>query len=72
MHLCSADFETVRQIKEKVCYVGYDLAVERQLALETTTLVQSYTLPDGRVIKVNGACKPVCLTSGCLPPAGVL
>ena len=23
----SADFETVRQIKEKVCYVGYDLAV---------------------------------------------
>lgn len=49
----SADFETVRQIKEKVCYVGYDLAVERQLALETTTLVQSYTLPDGRVIKVS-------------------
>lgn len=41
----SADFETVRQIKEQLCYVGYDLEVESKLALETTTLVQSYTLP---------------------------
>jgi actin-related protein 2 len=49
----SADFETVRQIKEKVCYVGYDLAVEKQLSLETTTLVQNYTLPDGRIIKCS-------------------
>jgi len=48
----TADFETVRQIKEKMCYIGYDLDVERKLALETTTLVQSYTLPDGRVIKL--------------------
>jgi len=48
----SADFETVRLIKEKLCYVGYDLEVEKRLALETTTLVQNYTLPDGRVIKV--------------------
>jgi actin-related protein 2 len=49
----SADFETVRQIKEQLCYCGYDLEVERRLALETTTLVQQYTLPDGRVIKVG-------------------
>jgi len=49
----TADFETVREIKEKVCYVGYDLEIEKQLALETTVLVQSYTLPDGRVIKVG-------------------
>jgi len=48
-----ADFETVRQIKEKLCYVGYDLAIERKLALETTSLVQRYTLPDGRVIKMG-------------------
>lgn len=50
----SADFETVRQIKEKLCYVGYDLEVEQRLSLETTTLVQNYTLPDGRVIKMGG------------------
>lgn len=49
----AADFETVREIKEKVCYVGYDLALEKRLALETTTVMQSYTLPDGRVIKVG-------------------
>lgn len=49
----TADFETVRQIKEKVCYVGYDMEIERRLALETTILVEPYTLPDGRVIKVG-------------------
>ncbi|KAJ3010094.1 UNVERIFIED_CONTAM: Arp2/3 complex subunit, actin nucleation center [Siphonaria sp. JEL0065] len=49
----TADFETVRQLKEKLCYVGYDLALEQKLATETTVLVESYTLPDGRVIKVG-------------------
>jgi actin-related protein 2 len=50
----TADFETVRQIKEKLCYMGYDLELEKRLALETTVLVQSYTLPDGREIRVGG------------------
>jgi actin-related protein 2 len=49
----TADFETVREIKEKVCYVGHDLELEKKLALETTTVMQTYTLPDGRVIKVG-------------------
>ncbi|KAJ3085797.1 Arp2/3 complex subunit, actin nucleation center [Quaeritorhiza haematococci] len=49
----TADFETVRQLKEKLCYVGYDLELEHKLATETTVLVESYTLPDGRVIKVG-------------------
>lgn len=40
-------------MKEKLCYVGYDLALEKKLALETTTVMQEYTLPDGRVIKVG-------------------
>jgi len=43
----------VREIKEKVCYVGYDLALEKKLALETTTVIQKYTLPDGRVITIG-------------------
>ncbi|KOO25724.1 actin-related protein 2 [Chrysochromulina tobinii] len=38
----SADFELVREIKEK-----------KKLALETTTVVQTFTLPDGRVLKVG-------------------
>lgn len=49
----TADFETVRQIKEDLCYVGYDLELEKRLAVETTTLVENYTLPDGRVIKIG-------------------
>ncbi|KAI3422074.1 Actin- protein 2 [Globodera pallida] len=50
----SADFETVRQLKEKHCYVAYDVEQEQRLALETTILTESYTLPDGRVIKLGG------------------
>jgi actin-related protein 2 len=49
----TADFETVRQIKEKFCYVGFDLELEKRLALETTTLVEKYTLPDGREIRIG-------------------
>lgn len=50
----TADFETVRMMKESLCYVGYDIEQEQKLALETTVLVESFTLPDGRVIKVGG------------------
>ncbi|OAL33588.1 hypothetical protein AYO20_07095 [Fonsecaea nubica] len=49
----TADFETVRQIKEKLCYVSYDLTLDQRLSEETTVLVESYTLPDGRVIRVG-------------------
>lgn len=49
----TADFETVRQIKEKLCYVANDIQTERQLAQETTCQMESYTLPDGRVIKLG-------------------
>ncbi|RKP11143.1 actin family [Thamnocephalis sphaerospora] len=49
----TADFETIRQIKEKLCYVSYDLGLDQKLANETTVLVENYTLPDGRVIKVG-------------------
>ncbi|XP_045183954.1 actin-related protein 2-like [Mercenaria mercenaria] len=48
------DFETVRMMKEKLCYVGYDIEQEQKLALETTALVESYILPDGKVIRMGG------------------
>ncbi|CAG5958684.1 unnamed protein product [Menidia menidia] len=50
----SADFETVRMLKEKLCYVGYNIEQEQRLALETTHLVESYMLPDGRQVNVGG------------------
>ena len=40
-------------MKEKLCYVGYNIHAEQKLAQETTFLVEQYTLPDGRVIKVT-------------------
>ena len=49
----TADADTVREIKEKLCYVGYDIPQERRLAHETTVLVDRFTLPDGRVITMG-------------------
>lgn len=40
----TADFETVRMLKEKLCYVGYNIEQEQRLATETTYLVESYTV----------------------------
>ncbi|RCN32780.1 Actin [Ancylostoma caninum] len=48
----SADFETVRLMKEKLCYVAYDVEQEQKLALETTVLSQTYTL---RSMLMHGA-----------------
>jgi len=47
------DMETVRQIKEKLCYVSYDLELDKRLSEDTTVLVENYTLPDGRVIRLG-------------------
>lgn len=49
----TADFETVREIKEKLCYVAYDIKQERALANNTTVLIEKYTLPDSTVIKIG-------------------
>ena len=53
----SADFETVRMIKEQLCYVGYDIEQEQKLALETTVLVESYTVGRQRGCCLGGAQK---------------
>ena len=49
----SADFETVREIKEAKCFVSYNPVKDRQLANETTLLDQEYQLPDRTVIKIG-------------------
>jgi len=49
----SADFETVREMKENLCYMSVNLEKERQLAKETTVLDKEYKLPDGQVISVG-------------------
>jgi len=49
----TADAETVREIKEKLCFCAYDVPQERKLAAETTVLVDQYELPDGRVLTMG-------------------
>ncbi|TWW78397.1 Actin-related protein 2-A [Takifugu flavidus] len=67
----SADFETVRMMKEKLCYVGYNIEQEQKLALETTVLVESYTVnvdkrtlgspQRGDVVNLNSCCSSATL-----------
>mmetsp|Transcript_14634 Transcript_14634/g.40091 ORF Transcript_14634/g.40091 Transcript_14634/m.40091 type:complete len:190 (-) Transcript_14634:49-618(-) len=45
--------ETVREIKQKLCYVAYDAEAEGRLARETTTVDRSYALPDGRSLRLG-------------------
>jgi len=48
-----ADLETVREMKQKMCYVAHDIEAERRLARETTLVDRQYTLPDSRVIRIG-------------------
>ena len=43
----SADFETIRMMKERLCYIGYNIEQETRLAEDTTVLVESYTVSKG-------------------------
>ena len=40
----TADFETVRMLKEKMCYTAYNIEQEQRLAQETTYLTEHYTV----------------------------
>lgn len=49
----SADFETVRDIKERLCFVAYDYNKQKKLSNETTVLEKEYNLPDKTVIRIG-------------------
>ncbi|KAG2494443.1 hypothetical protein HYH03_007495 [Edaphochlamys debaryana] len=49
----TADLDLVRDIKEAHCYVAFDYARELKLARETTHVMRSFSLPDGRVIRLG-------------------
>lgn len=49
----TADFETVREVKERLCYVALEPEAERKLGRETTLIDRKYTLPDSREMRVG-------------------
>lgn len=48
----SADFETVKEIKEKLGFISHNIALDRKIANETVFYDQDYVLPDGTLVKV--------------------
>ena len=49
----TADFELVRELKEKYCFVSCDIESDRKLDLETTYYNSYPKLPDGRTIRIS-------------------
>jgi actin-related protein 2 len=49
----SADFETVREIKEKLCFISENLVHDRTLAKGTVCFEEEYELPDGQIITLG-------------------
>jgi actin-related protein 2 len=49
----SADFETIRDLKEEFCFVSCDINGDRKLDAETTYYNSYKKLPDGRKIRIS-------------------
>jgi actin-related protein 2 len=49
----SADFETVKEIKEKLAFISHNIEMDRKISHDTVFYEQDYQLPDGTLVKVD-------------------
>lgn len=49
----TADFELVREMKEKFCFVSHNLEIDRKLCQETTCYEEEFLLPDGTIARIG-------------------
>lgn len=49
----SSDFEAVRDLKEKLCYVALDYELELHRSMQSLEIEKNYELPDGQIITLG-------------------
>jgi actin len=52
----TAEFEIVRNLKEKLCYISTDFARDLEFSKESNMLEKTYELPDGQKVGLGNEC----------------
>lgn len=48
-----SDFETVREIKEDLCFISHDINIDKYIVNKTTAYKKEYILPDKSIISID-------------------
>ena len=56
----SSDFQILRDIKEKLCFIAQDYSAEKEQAMKSSEHEKQYTLPDKVVITIPASVRMTC------------